>query len=219
MTRHDCVETQHFLETTCFFGRPGCLGFIMKSRVSRFHYENPLFRNDKFISNFNNIQTTFVLQCLHAHIRWESMPIGWSRKCSIGSHQARNQLGTLRGAKSFLRGAQIFWTMSNSFKIYPTNFSRGGAKIFLGGLRPPGYRPILHPHIRSLLGMILLYLMPTEENGETRVRVDCLNFDLSLCIQTKKTNFNYENKALGLYFCGILQKIPLQFNIAQLFRV
>ena len=26
----------------------------------------------------------FTLQCLHAHIRWESTHIGWSRMCSIG---------------------------------------------------------------------------------------------------------------------------------------
>jgi len=25
-----------------------------------------------------------MLQCLHAHIRWENMHSGWSRKCSIG---------------------------------------------------------------------------------------------------------------------------------------
>jgi len=41
------------------------------------------------------------------------------------SSQASNQLGTPVGAKSFLRGAQIFWTMSNSFKLYPKHFSRG----------------------------------------------------------------------------------------------
>jgi len=28
--------------------------------------------------------------------------------------------------------------------------------------------------------------MPTEETGETKVRTDCLNFDVSLCIQIKK---------------------------------
>ena len=71
----------------------------------------------------------------------------WFGKCSIhyACNQARNQLGTSGGAKSFLRGAQIFWTMSNSFKQYPTHFSRG-AKNFLGGIRPspsapPGYGP------------------------------------------------------------------------------
>jgi len=50
--------------------------------------------------------------------------------------QVRNQLGTPGGAKSFPRGAQIFWTMSNIFKLCPTHFSRWGEN-FLGGLRPP----------------------------------------------------------------------------------
>jgi len=58
--------------------------------------------------------------------------------------QARNQLGTLGGAKSFLRGAQIFETMSTSFKICPTHFSRKG-KNFSRGAKPPcatsGYGP------------------------------------------------------------------------------
>ena len=42
--------------------------------------------------------------------------------------QARNQLETPGGEKSFLRRAQIFWTTSNSFKLYPTHFFRGGRK-------------------------------------------------------------------------------------------
>jgi len=41
-------------------------------------------------------------------------------------NQARNQLGTPGGAKSFLRGAKIF-------KLCPTHFSRG-AKILVTGL-------------------------------------------------------------------------------------
>jgi len=41
-------------------------------------------------------------------------------------NQACNQLGTPGGVKSFLRGAQFFWTMLNSFKRCPTHFSRGG---------------------------------------------------------------------------------------------
>jgi len=47
-------------------------------------------------------------------------------------NQARNQLGTPGGAKSFLRGAPIFWAMSNIFKLYPTHFSRGGEKYSTG---------------------------------------------------------------------------------------
>jgi len=46
------------------------------------------------------------------------------------------------------------------------------------------------PHKISLSGpltyIILLSAMPTEETGETKVRTDCLNFDVSLCIQIKK---------------------------------
>jgi len=51
--------------------------------------------------------------------------------------QARNQLGTPGGAKSCPRGAQIFWTLSNTFKLCPTHFSSGGVKICLGGASPP----------------------------------------------------------------------------------
>jgi len=39
------------------------------------------------------------------------------------------------GAKRFPRGAKIFWTVSNSFRLCPTHFSRG-AKNFPGRLRP-----------------------------------------------------------------------------------
>jgi len=39
--------------------------------------------------------------------------------------QARNQLAVPGGAKSFLRGAQIFWTMSNILKLPNTFFQRG----------------------------------------------------------------------------------------------
>jgi len=45
---------------------------------------------------------------------------------------------------SFLRGAQIFQTMSNSFQLRPTDFP-GGAKKFSGEDSPPfppGYGPV-----------------------------------------------------------------------------
>jgi len=51
-------------------------------------------------------------------------------------NQARNQLGTPGEAKSFPWGAEIFWTMSNLFKLRPTHFFRGGRKISWGN-RPP----------------------------------------------------------------------------------
>ena len=54
----------------------------------------------------------------------------------ITEHQARNQIGIPGGAKSFPRGAQNFWTMSNIFKLCPMHFSRG-AEIFLRGTKPP----------------------------------------------------------------------------------
>jgi len=62
--------------------------------------------------------------------------------------QASNQLGTPGGAKSFLRGAQTFWTMSKIFKLYPTHFSREGENFSRGGFRlpcaPSGYGPAYH---------------------------------------------------------------------------
>jgi len=33
---------------------------------------------------------------------------------------------------------------------------------------------------------MLLSVMPIEETDETRVKIDCLNFGVSLCIQIKK---------------------------------
>jgi len=55
--------------------------------------------------------------------------------------QDHKQLMTPGGAKSFLRGAPTFWTMSNSC---PTHFSRGGRK-FSRGDTPPLYLPWLRP--------------------------------------------------------------------------
>jgi len=55
----------------------------------------------------------------------------------LAHHQARNQLETPGVAKSFLRGAQIFQTMSNSFQLCPTDFSRGGEEFCRGRSPPP----------------------------------------------------------------------------------
>jgi len=71
---------------------------------------------------------------------WVFVPGHSGVTCNETANQARNQLGTPGGAKSFPRGGQIFWTMSNIFKICPTHFSRGGEKFQKGGfapLRPP----------------------------------------------------------------------------------
>ena len=80
--------------------------------------------------------------------------LSW-RPASASEHdnQARNQLGTPGGAKSFLRGVQIFWTLSNIFKLYPTHFSRGGEK-FYRELRPPCAPPGYGPDDKPATGLM-----------------------------------------------------------------
>jgi len=56
--------------------------------------------------------------------------------------QARNQLWTPGGAKSFLGAGQFFKTMSNSFKLRPTHFSCGDENFSWGAFVPPGYGPV-----------------------------------------------------------------------------
>ena len=46
--------------------------------------------------------------------------------------QARNRLGTPVRVMSFPKEAQIFWNMSNIFKLWPTHFSRGSEKFSRG---------------------------------------------------------------------------------------
>jgi len=54
--------------------------------------------------------------------------------------QARIQLGTPGGKKSFLRGGYFFKTMSNSLKIRPTHFSCGDKNFSRGGFAPSWLR-------------------------------------------------------------------------------
>jgi len=49
--------------------------------------------------------------------------------------QAVTSLGHQEGWRVFW-GAQIFWTMCNIFKLYPTHFSRGGGNFSKGGFAP-----------------------------------------------------------------------------------
>ena len=56
-----------------------------------------------------------------------------------GEKQARNQPGTPGGAKSFLRGAQIF-VLCPIVLNYVQHIFPGVAKNFLGGLRAPWLR-------------------------------------------------------------------------------
>jgi len=46
--------------------------------------------------------------------------------------------------------------------------------------------------------------MPTEETGGTRVRIDCLNFDASLCTQIKKQISIRGRRHWEYIVCGIL---------------
>ena len=69
-------------------------------------------------------------------------------------HQARNLLGTPGGAKSIFRGAQIFLTMSNNFKLCPTHFSRGDEN-FSKGASPPWLRACLTLTINHDFGISL----------------------------------------------------------------
>ena len=57
---------------------------------------------------------------------------------------------------------------------------------------------------------MLLSLMPFEETGKTRVRTNCLNFDVSLCIRILK-KIQLEEEGIGLIFCGILDPAAFQF--------
>jgi len=47
--------------------------------------------------------------------------------------------------------------------------------------------------------MMLLFLMPLEETGETRVRTDCLNFDISY-VYKLKSKFQFEEDGVGVVF-------------------
>jgi len=78
---------------------------------------------------------------------WSIKAVGFPDTLTISRNQARNQLGTPGGA-------QIFSTMSNSFKLYPTHFSMG-EKSFLGGAKPPcaptSYGPARNILFKSLV--------------------------------------------------------------------
>ena len=76
----------------------------------------------------------------------------WHAECAACHTQARNQLGTPGVAKSFLRGAHIFQTMSNSFQLCPTDFSRGGKKFCRRGFATPATPPGCGPGHTASIG-------------------------------------------------------------------
>ena len=71
---------------------------------------------------------------------------------------------------------------------------------------------VSYRHIRSLSGLyiILLSLMPIEETDSTRVRTDCLHFDVSLCIQIKKQISIRGRSHWNCIFCDILDPPAVQ---------
>jgi len=66
--------------------------------------------------------------------------------------QARNQLGTPGGAKSFLRGVQNFKTMSNTFQYAQQIFVGEGEKICKGDFA------LLSPLVTSLCPILSKYV-------------------------------------------------------------
>jgi len=98
------------------------------------------------------VKLTFFIQlcCETVHITIFSANTLIFHRCK----QARNRLGTPGGAKSFLRGAQTFKAMSNSFKVCPTHFLQGERKIVYGELPPPalpGYGPRCNVFVARLV--------------------------------------------------------------------
>jgi len=89
--------------------------FLAKSKCFRSCFLEKIFSLTEGLI-FNDDPNIELIQCKNIVIL---------KTLSETSHQARNQLGTPGGRRVFLRGAQIFWSMSYSFKLCPPHFSRG----------------------------------------------------------------------------------------------
>jgi len=73
----------------------------------------------------------------------------------LTSRQVRNRLGTPGVSKSFLKGAQIFQSVSNSFKLCPKRFFQGWQKVLQGWLLPLGQPECEAPQTEGALRMPL----------------------------------------------------------------
>jgi len=151
-----------------------------------------LRKNDTAI----NLQT-FTLNYgsrLFTHVTRASRPVGGfsTQFCFLVD------LGVWVYEKS--RQVWVFWidkfisnfNVFSNIKItlyYSVCISTSGEKVRIS-VEAGRVQSVSYPHIRSLSGLyiylILLSLMPTEGTGETSVRTDCSNFDVSQCIQIKK---------------------------------
>ena len=99
--------------------------------------ENVVYKDSRFLRLWRNNYSYDLSLVGYVRVLLRSIPNFPFCLFFYSVNQARNQLGTPGGAKSFLREAQIFWTMSNTFKLYPTHFSREGEKFSRWALPPP----------------------------------------------------------------------------------
>ena len=110
----------------------------------------------------DKIQSAFLFEQLidnHLRINFTSRLFVKKVNPSDGFAQVLNQLGTPEVAKSVLRGAEILQTMSNSFQLYPTDFSRGSEKVCRGGFVP------LPPLVTGLCPIVLKYVQHIVPGG------------------------------------------------------
>jgi len=77
------APTDVFFHPDLFFLVDLWVYVIMKNRVISVFFE-VVNSSATSICSIIQYKDNFALQCLHAHIRWESTNIGWSRACSIG---------------------------------------------------------------------------------------------------------------------------------------
>jgi len=111
--------------------------------------------------------STAICGCYEAHFSCtmfcecygEAYCQNWQiRQVDDSGNQARNQLGTLGGKESFLRGAQTCLVMSNNSKLCATHF-QGGKKSF------KRTSPPCAPLVTGLMTMLLnLTCLRTEWN-------------------------------------------------------
>ena len=103
------------------------------------------------------------------------------------SDQARNQLGTLGGAKSFLKSTQIFSLRKIVLKYVVQHTFPGEAKT---PLRPPTYgrgsdaANLLSPPLLLLLSLVIFWPIPTVVPGKWDMFVNRLSCSLRKTFQS-----------------------------------
>ena len=104
------------------------------------NFEHFFPNNGQFLS-VKNLQPHTIRLCVHKNttelklvhlepVQLKPLPFVITSRCSNGWETGPSPAwDTRRGEEFFERGPK-FKTMSNSFKLYPTHFSRGGRKFF-----------------------------------------------------------------------------------------